>query len=410
MGGWVTAALGAVSIGDFALDDRPSGRTVCLLDHPERWPSGPESKVSMVESPHLYRRNAPASLPEPVVDAAVRRTHEQRNAGLAPILSLRHLSKLADISYPFLRSVVARQTDPYQEFTVPKRNGRGRRIAAPEPVLMEAQRWILQQVLDGVPTHSSSFAFAREKSCAKAATQHLGATWLVKVDFQNFFDSIDERSAYMTFSGIGYQPLVSFELARICSRVTRHSLISKRRFLPNMRYQPGPLGTLPQGAPTSGALANQHCHALDAELWQWSNEAGYVYTRYADDITISGSGAFANVNVGRIVGRVEREARLLGLRLNRSKTRAFGPGDRRAVLGILVDGDALRLKPTTRRRIDDHLRAISKFGLEEHAAHLGFHDELGLLNHVRGLIDYAHDIDRSWAEERYARLNLILNP
>lgn len=44
---------------------------------------------------------------------------------------------------------------------------------------------------------------------------------------------------------------------------------------------------LPQGACTSPILANIVCEKMDNEVNKFCKQNGAVYTRYADDITIS---------------------------------------------------------------------------------------------------------------------------
>jgi hypothetical protein len=52
---------------------------------------------------------------------------------------------------------------------------------------------------------------------------------------------------------------------------------------------------LPQGAPTSPALANLSAYRLDCRLASLANCAGASYTRYADDIAFSGQQIFDRV-------------------------------------------------------------------------------------------------------------------
>lgn len=84
--------------------------------------------------------------------------------------------------------------------------------------------------------------------------------------------------------GLGYSKLVSFELARITTRQhqTRDPTGSVRG--PITAYSGKEPGFLPQGAPTSGALANAIAKDLDADLAALAAESNLVYTRYSDDI------------------------------------------------------------------------------------------------------------------------------
>jgi RNA-directed DNA polymerase len=60
---------------------------------------------------------------------------------------------------------------------------------------------------------------------------------------------------------------------------------------------------LPQGAPTSPALANLLAWPLDCRLLDLAEAAGAHYTRYADDLAFSGDADFAR-GLGRFDGIV----------------------------------------------------------------------------------------------------------
>ena len=65
---------------------------------------------------------------------------------------------------------------------------------------------------------------------------------------------------------------------------------------------------LPQGAPTSPALANLSAYRLDLRLAGLAESAGIVYSRYADDLALSSSAFLGRAQVERLVQLVERIA------------------------------------------------------------------------------------------------------
>src|SRR5690606_32777488 len=147
---------------------------------------------------------------------------------------------LSDVSSDFLQEVAHRKIDPYRVFRVKKRGvpnkvpappRRYRTICVPEPRLMRVQRWIAQNILQVMPSHPASFAFIKNRDLVDAAERHVGAKWLVKMDVRHFFESIHEDAAYRVFRGFGYGALLSFQMARICTRLPTHSRSDPRNRL-----------------------------------------------------------------------------------------------------------------------------------------------------------------------------------
>ena len=360
------------------------------------------------DSPHLYRAHGLSrNVPEPVIDAVLTRTALLRSSGVTPIVSLAHLAHQTGANYHYLRQIIERRTNPYREFEINRSEGRRPRvISSPDPVLMDVQRWLLRRVLNKVAPHSSSYAYENGKSIRDCASRHLGARWLVKMDLHNFFHGIDERMVFEVFAGLGYSRLVALELTRVCTRTAAFAAhLNPNRFKVKLRqdaeiptYSTTLLGFVPQGAPTSGALANLVSRPMDAAMHALATEHRLVYTRYADDMVFSGAGSFDRAAAARIVRLATREIARMGFEVHKKKTRIVPPGARRIVLGLLVDGEKVRLTKDSRDRIATHVRGVEKFSLKGHQRARGFASAIGVANHINGLLAFAHDIDPAWAK------------
>lgn len=356
--------------------------------------------------PHLYRREGLArGLADDLVRRAADERSRQQQLGLEPILTLGHLSHLTGASYRYLREIVERRRDPYVDIAQRKRSGGVRPISSPDPVLMEVQRWLLRNALKTIKLHDACYAYRSGRSVVECARQHLGARWLVKLDLHNFFGTVDEHRTFGVFRSVGYGPLVSFELARLVTRTARPVVDGDRvgaRESAIPAYQVAPRGRLPQGAPTSGAIANAAATTLDESLARIASELGWAYTRYSDDLTFSTD--VADRESARRLIAASREAVLhAGFVLHAKKTRVVPPGSRHIVLGLLVDDDSLRLLPEFKRRIEVHVRGVSTFGLGSHVDRRRFRSVFSFISHIDGSLAFAQSVDPLWAERVRAR-------
>lgn len=374
-----------------------------------------------------YRREGRrAGVNKSVIDAAVDTANLTQTACAAvpPIFSLRHLAKLTGVEYGFLRAVAARRLDtPYRTFKIRKRPLPGepqrfRRIVVPSPRLMALQRWINSEILVHGRPHEASMAFAPGNNIKSAAALHCGCRWLIKIDVQNFFEAISERRVYHVFRDFGYQPLVAFELARLCTRRGRKAthryaekwIADDQRWSEISDYRSQFLGYLPQGAPTSPQIANLAVRDLDEAIFDIAERNGLAYTRYADDIALSTVAQdFGRADAGRIVSQVYRALTQSGLTPNLAKTSIRTPRCRKVVLGLLVDGSEPRLQKEYKRRLEKHLHFLSHpdVGPARHAAHLGGATLHGLQQHVHGLILHAKQIEPAYGAARLEEFNAV---
>ena len=215
-----------------------------------------------------------------------------------------------------------------------KRSGAWRLIEAPKPRMKAIQRRILDEILNHLPPHDAAYGFVPGRACADAAAKHAGEHVVITVDLRDFFLSTPLRRVHAVFRCLGYPHAVARALTSLCSTSTpRH--VSAEHFAHEgcarhlSRH-------LPQGAPTSPALANLAALSLDRRLTGLASRFDARYTRYADDLTFSGDEALL-AHANRFLKAVETIARDEGYALNAAKTRIMPRHTRQTVTGIVVN-------------------------------------------------------------------------
>lgn len=350
----------------------------------------------------------------------------QRN-NLPVIFTLRHLSQITGVDYSLLRKTVMRRREManYRIFRIKKRAGGYRYLHQVSRDLFKVQQFINSEILQKITPHTSSFAFHVNSSIKNCALEHCGARWLFQYDLKDFFYAINERRIYNIFKDNGYRPLLAFELARICTtvRLPEHLLHYTRRafgkpyfssynnhykFYDNKRNR---LGVLPQGAPTSPMLSNLAVFHLDERLTKLADHYGLIYTRYADDITFSSNKDFSSKSLRFCIHRnIIKTIRQLGFHENPKKTRISGPGAKKLVLGLLIDGKQPRISKEAYKRVERLLYASIKYGIINVAKHEKFDTPYGFYNHLSGLLSFIKYVDSQRWEEFNQLFSRLKNP
>jgi hypothetical protein len=373
-------------------------------------------------SPQLFRKQAlEAGVDETVVAnaLAVAGRVAAVDPNLPAVFTLNHLAHLTGVEYGLLRAMASRANlDPYRVFRIRKRPShlgevRFRIIAVPNPGLLKVQRWITQAILSKAKPHAASVAYSKGDTLLAAVEPHCGARWLIKLDVRSFFESISEVAAYRVFTSLGYQPLISLEMARLCTRLGGFTM---RRAHEQWRvkswtwttiaaytvWRPdrGPrLGHLPQGAPTSPMLANLASREFDGLVDEVARKHGLTYTRYADDLALSTRDeAFSRVQCSKVLGEVYAAMGKAGFSPNATKTRVSSPGSRKIVLGLLVDGPKPRLPREFKTQMRQHIHFVTRadVGPISHARARGFASVTGFRHHLQGLVSFALQVEPSY--------------
>lgn len=266
----------------------------------------------------------------------------------------------------------ARAVDPrlvhYRETWIPKRSGVGERLLEiPRPRLRAIQRAILDEILVAIPPHAAALGFRRGRSALDHASRHAGRAVLIRLDLEDFFAATPAGRVYGTFRAAGYPAEVALTLTRLTTR--RASPDARRRA---RRWTPahgdGSGGTLqseggrtsgrlaaahlPQGSPSSPALANLAAFHLDVRLAALAEAIGARYSRYADDLAFSGEDTLERA-AERLLPRIAAIVIEEGFRPRFRKTRIERATGRQTLMGLTVN-----VRPAVPRAERERLRAI----------------------------------------------------
>lgn len=246
----------------------------------------------------------------------------------------------------------------YIYFEIPKRSGGKRLLSAPHVLLKTTQRKVLDEVLSKIPLEPEAHGFVKGRSTVTNATPHVGQGVVLNVDLKDFFPTVSYRRVRGLFQSLGYSPAVATVLGLLCTEAPRR----KVTFDGADWWVAVGERCLPQGAPTSPAIANAISRKLDRRLRGRLGKKGWVYTRYADDLSFSKK-TFTRGDLGFVHASIRHVVEDEGFALNPKKGRAQGRGGRQDVTGIVVN-----VKPGVPRDELKRLRAIlhqaKKTGLE----------------------------------------------
>lgn len=218
----------------------------------------------------------------------------------------------------------------YRYHTHTKPNGALRLIEEPKPILKTLQRRILSDLLDLIPPSPAAYGFTKGRDCISAAARHGGEAVLICFDLRAFFPSITHTRIFGLFRTLGYPESVARDLTGLCTVATPAHILSRYTYdkaaLLAHRH-------LPQGAPTSPALANLSAFNLDRRLIGLARRMNANYSRYADDISFSGDPHITRTLLKAVPAIINDE----GFALNPRKTRIQPSNGRQTITGLIVN-------------------------------------------------------------------------
>lgn len=233
------------------------------------------------------------------------------------------LANALNMKLPRLESIIAGRS--YSVFSVPKRDGSLRLIEDPSPTLKMVQR-LLNDMLQALyyferpePVYGFVVNPADDVSprhIVSHAERHVGCRWLLNIDLDDFFHQMDETEVQHAMQQAPLQ--CDADTARLIGQLTTF----KER--------------LPMGAPTSPVLSNWIFREEDKALTFRARERGWLYTRYADDLTFSSrSHEITQTDLTETIDYIEKE---LGYVVHPEKRRFCDEAAQKSVTRLVVTG------------------------------------------------------------------------
>lgn len=312
--------------------------------------------------------------------------------GLPVIFDFYHLCYIIGLSPLIVNKMLNSTNKFYREFSIPKRRGGVRIISTAYPSLQSCQKWIKKNILDTIKVHDCSYSYTKNKSIVDNANVHVNHPVLYKLDLEDFFKNIPIKRVVSVFRHCGYNHKVSYYLAKLCTLN----------------------GSLPQGACTSPQLSNIICKRLDNRLNSFAQKHRLVYSRYADDICLSGKfiGGFIRMVVNEII-QSER------FQVNKLKEKLIIGNDKKKVItGLTVSPDGVKVQKAYKKELKltifKYLKYREGLSVDSGKFHPLFKEQLiGKLNFWKMVesnnVDYINSLIHRIAKEQELYLEEINN-
>ncbi len=254
-----------------------------------------------------------------------------------------------------LRILAASADSRYRRIQQKDKNGKLRPIMDPCAELKFVQGSIRERLLLPIPLSPIVYSDVPGRSAVLNAQQHLNQANVASVDIRRCYPSMTNAMVFRVFRGtLG----LSDSLAHLLTRLTTLD------------------GHLPQGAPTSGALANLILSPVDLILEDISQQLGLNVTRYVDNIDFSG------VRTREAILPTIAALQRAGFAVGRKKVFNAGYRSAHIVTGQLVSGRTARLPRSKRANVRANVdEVICRY-------ESGLSNSSKAMNRLRGRLQY----------------------
>ncbi|MEI6543889.1 MAG: retron St85 family RNA-directed DNA polymerase [Methylococcales bacterium] len=286
------------------------------------------------------------------------------------------LCKELSVSKQEINDFVSSAPKMYKVYTIPKRTSGKRLIAQPAKRLKDYQRVLIKLLEQKLPVHDAAFAYRKSISIKENAMQHQDSSYLLKMDFQNFFYSITPDLFFSILQNLNIS--VSSE--------DRYLLTQLLFFSPSKKT--GGKLIMSIGAPSSPFISNSIMFFFDTAVYETCLRKGITYTRYADDLTFSCNKKQMLFDLPALIKQFLVEHFNGQITINESKTVFSSKANNRHVTGVTItNDDRLSIGRQRKRYISSLIHQFSLNQLPEED-----------ISYLQGLLAFACHIEPLFKE------------
>lgn len=131
---------------------------------------------------------------------------------------------------------------------------------------------------------------------------------------------------------------------------------------------------IPQGAPTSAYISNVVLRNFDERVGNYCKIRKINYTRYSDDITLSG-----DLEINEIINFIKDNLNFYGFKLNYRKTKVIYQNQCQNITGLIVN-QKVNINRKYYKKIRQQVYYIKKFGIDFHLKNQKITNKVKYLN------------------------------
>ncbi|AXE34718.1 retron St85 family RNA-directed DNA polymerase [Chromobacterium phragmitis] len=283
---------------------------------------------------------------------------------------IKYLADQLLLSEEDIRLFIKKAPYKYKVFAIQKRNNHGERIIAqPAKELKSIQQMVLIEFLKELPIHSCAMAYRHGISIKDNAKVHSSNTYLLKMDFADFFHSIRPEDLIEHYE-------------KYKAKLSADDRVSLKKIFFWASRKP-PEIKLSIGAPSSPFISNTILFDFDSIVSKVCIAHEITYTRYADDLTFTTNIRDTLFDIPNLIARVIKDIDYPRLKINHTKTVFSSKRSNRHVTGlVLTNENQISIGRSMKRKIKTMIFLYSKKNLSP--------DDIKFL---RGYLSHIHNVE-----------------